>query len=108
MTKLWCKLWNFFLRVFNQVVEAAATMLKTIGRAVVDVLADALDAVGDAVDSIFDGSTTGKFLLLAGGAALLYFLFGSSKDEDRETKTTLVGLKEIDSRLPPTSAGFTT
>lgn len=106
MTKLWCKLWNFFLRVFNQLVETAATMLKTIGRAVVDVLADALDAVGDAVDSIFDGSTTGKIILLAGGAALLYFLFGSK--EEKGSNITLSGLTDSPTRTTASPHGGVT
>lgn len=79
MRGLLCKIWQFLLNVFTDIVNAVAQALATIGTAVVDVLSQVAEAVGDALG--INGST----VLWIGLALGAYFLFGRDGDE-RVTK----------------------
>lgn len=70
-----CKVWQFFLNVFTNIVNAVAQALTVIGTAVVDVLSQVAEAVGDALG--INGSTVMWIALGLG----VYFLFGRSDDE---------------------------
>lgn len=70
-----CKIWQFFLNVFTDIVNAIAQALAVIGTAVVDVLSQVAEAVGKTLG--INGSTV-MWIALGLGA---YFLFGSSDDE---------------------------
>lgn len=70
-----CKIWQFFLNVFTDIVNAVAQALAVIGTAVVDVLSQAAEAVGKALG--INGSTV-MWIALGLGA---YFLLGGSEDE---------------------------
>lgn len=79
MRGLLCKIWQFLLNVFTDIVNAVAQALATIGTAVVDVLSQVAEAVGDALG--INGSTVLRIVLALGA----YFLFGGDDDE-RVTK----------------------
>lgn len=86
MRGLFCKIWQFLLNVFTDIVNAVAQALATIGTAVVDVLSQVADAVGDALG--ISGST---FLWIALGLGA-YFLFGGDDDErSPKAREVLVG-----------------
>lgn len=74
MTKLWCKLWNFFLNIFTSAIEGIGYLLATLGTVLVEILG----AVGEAVSEVFSGS--GAIPLFVGG--LLLFMFFKKKKEE--------------------------
>lgn len=79
MTKLWCKLWNFFLNIFTSVVDGIGYALSTVGTVLVETLGAVLEAGGEVIGGLF-GSTGGlmTLALLGFGAYLLL------KPSDRE------------------------
>lgn len=77
MSNLLCKLFRFFLSMFEQVVTVVASALKTIGTAAVDVLDDLLTSASGALG-------LPKLALLAGAGLLLWF-FMSGDDEDESS-----------------------
>lgn len=77
MSNLLCKLFRFFLSMFEQVVNVVASALKTIGTAAIDVLDDLLTSASDALG-------LPKLALLA-GAGLLLWLFMTGDDEDESS-----------------------
>lgn len=79
MTKLWCKLWNFFLNTFTSAIEGIGYLLTTLGTVLVEILG----AVGEAVGEVFSG--TGAVPLLIGGL-LLFMFFKNKKEEPVENK----------------------
>lgn len=83
MTKLWCNLYNFILNIFNNVVEAVAFALSTIGRAVVDVLGDVVEAVGEVIDNVIGGGFP-SIIAFVGLGVLAYFLLTKEKDDRPE------------------------
>lgn len=75
MTKLWCKIWNFFLNMFTSVIEGVGMLLKTVGTVLVDVLGGVTGAVGKVL-GIPGGMVS--WLLIGGGC---YLLLKSQSDE---------------------------
>lgn len=65
-----CKIWNFVLSLFTDVVDAIAYGIKTFGEVLVPVLGALGQVIGDTIGSVFGGSnllvwgTAGVFLLL--------------------------------------------
>lgn len=56
MRKIWCRLWNTFLNVFQDATNAVATSLETVGTVAVKVLGAVGEVVGDTIGSVFGGS----------------------------------------------------
>lgn len=77
-----CKILNWILKIFGQVVDFVASAVSTIGTAFVDVLSTLANAVGDA---IFGGGT-GSLVLLLGLGAAAWFVFGGSDDDDNSVR----------------------
>lgn len=78
MRDLLCKLWNFVLEIFGQVVEFVSSALTTVGTAIVDVLGELLQSAGGALSDLFSASPVFTLGLLALGA---WWLFGGKEDE---------------------------
>lgn len=78
MGDLLCKLWNFILEIFGQVVDFVASALTTVGTAIVDVLGELLQSAGGALSDLFSASPVFTLGLLALGA---WWLFGGKDDE---------------------------
>lgn len=79
-----CKIWNFLLNLFTDVLDAVAYALKTVGEVLVAVAKGVGEAVGSAVDSIFGGS---NLFVWAGAAIAAYFLF-FKQDENGNSNYT--------------------
>lgn len=77
-----CKIFNFILNIFEQVLSVVVAALTMLGEAVVDVLTDVADAVGGAL-----GLSGGSVLWLALGGIALYFLM-KKEDENPPAQTT--------------------
>lgn len=76
-----CKIFQFVLNIFEQVLNVVVTALAMLGTAVVDVLSNLAGAVGDAL-----GLSGGSVLWLAlGGLALWFFLKDDEKEAPRQT-----------------------
>lgn len=80
MSNILCKIFRFFLDIFEKVVEVVASAIKTIGTAVVDVLGTLLQAAGSALSELFSGS--GVLGLVAGGLLLWWLMKEDDKEED--------------------------
>lgn len=78
MGDLLCKLWNFVLEIFGQVVDFVASALTTVGTAIVDVLGELLQSAGGALSDLFSASPVFTLGLLALGA---WWLLGGKDDE---------------------------
>lgn len=74
-----CKVFQFFLNIFEQVLNVVVSALTMLGTAVVDVLSGIASAVGSAL-----GLSGGTLLWLALGFGAWYFL---SSDEEEVKKT---------------------
>lgn len=81
MSGILCKIFRFILNVFTQIVTVVAEAVKILGDAVVDVLSELIQSVGDAADKLFSGS--GILGLLVVGS-LGYFLLTSDDDDERK------------------------
>lgn len=77
-----CKIFNWILNIFGQVVDFVASAVSTIGVALVDVLSTLANAVGDA---LFGGGT-GSLVLLLGLGAAMWFVFGGDDDDDSSVR----------------------
>lgn len=86
MTKLWCKLWNFFLNMFTDALELIAYALTTAGEVLCKVLTEVGSAVGDVVNDVFGGSNFLSWVLIGGLAYFLIPVFFDSKDKAEESK----------------------
>lgn len=75
MTKLLCKLFRFFLNIFEQVVTVVAEALKTVGKAAIEVLDDLLTTASNALG-------LPKLALFAGVGLLAYWLLTGDDDEE--------------------------
>lgn len=75
MTTLLCKLWNFFLNMFTDVVETVTKAAVTVSNALIDIVGSLVTSVGTGLFK----SPLGWGLLALGG---LYIL-GLTKDDDR-------------------------
>lgn len=84
MSKLWCKIWNTFLMIFNTGIEGIGTILKTIGTVFVDVLGAVLDAGSSVFGSLLK-SPLGLVLLVGGGLWLMSSL-GDDKPKRQSKK----------------------
>lgn len=80
MGSLWCKLWNFFLQMFTNAVEAIAYAVKTVGTIAIGLASDLIKAASHAIGGLFSSPFT---LLLIGGAAYL-LLFKKRDDVKKE------------------------
>lgn len=84
MSKLWCKIWNKFLMIFNTGIEGIGTILKTIGTVFVDVLGTVLKAGSSVIGSLLKGPL-GLALLVGGGLWLMSSL-GDDEPEQQPKK----------------------
>lgn len=76
MTAIWCKLWNFILNAFTDVLEAVGHTIATLGEVLVDVFSAVVEGVSGAL-----GISPLTLVLLGVGAYLLFF---SPKDEEKD------------------------
>lgn len=83
-----CKIWTWFRKALDVVLETIADALKFIGRAALSLISDLVDQV---IDWFGDGPLGGivKVALLGGAAYLLYLLLAknredANRDADRE------------------------
>lgn len=83
---LWCKLWNFFLGIFEASVHAIASALDTIGTVALGLAGDLIDAVGKA-----SGSLLGSPVVLIGLGLAAYLLLSKKKDGAATTVVKTVG-----------------
>lgn len=82
MRDLLCKLWNFVLEIFGQVVDFVSSVLTTVGTAIVDVLGELLQSAGGALSDLFSASPVFTLGLLALGA---WWLLGGKDDEPAQS-----------------------
>lgn len=75
MNDLLCKIFNFVLRIFRNVVDFVAEVVKTVGSAAVGVLGELLEEVAD---TVFGGS--GNLLLLLGAGLGIWLLLKNDDD----------------------------
>lgn len=68
MGNAWCKLWNFFLSAFTDVVDGVGYALAKAGEIAGDVLTNVAAGVGNAVGSIFGGGNLLVWVVLGVGA----------------------------------------
>lgn len=73
-----CKLFNFLLALFVNVVEGVAYALKTVGGVLLDLLSSTLDSVGDLI-----GVGGGTLALIGAGLLFLFLLNKGGDDEQR-------------------------
>lgn len=92
-----CKIWNFILTLFTDVLDAVAYALKTVGEVLVAVAKGVGEAVGSVVGSVFGG---GNGILWIGIAAAAYFLF-FRQNENGDSNYT----RTIDASRQPQSSG---
>lgn len=69
---MFCKIWTFFLRLFEGAMEAIAWALKTVGEVALDLLEGVGNVVGGVIGSVFGGSNLLVWLALGGLG--LYFI----------------------------------
>lgn len=74
-----CKIWRFFVKVAEAIVDGLATVVKSISKAVISVLSDLFDAVSDAVSGWLE---TPLFWIAAGLG--LWWLMSSGEEEEDE------------------------
>lgn len=86
-----CKIWNFFLNLFNDVLDAVAYALTTVGEVLLKLAKGVGEVVGGVIGSVFGGS---NLLVWAGVGAIAYFLF-FKKDEGGDSNYT----RTIDSKV---------
>jgi hypothetical protein len=79
MGDLLCKLWNFVLEIFGQVVDFVAQALTTVGTAIVDVLGELLTSAGSALSDIFSANPIFTIGLVGLG---LWWLLGAGDDDE--------------------------
>lgn len=82
-----CKIWNFILNRFSDVVEALAYGLKTIGEVVVPILGAIGKVIADTAGSLFSGPVL--VLLLVGGYFFTSYLSNSREDKDKDKQRRL-------------------
>lgn len=97
-----CKIWNFVLSLFTDVVDAVAYGIKTFGEVLVPVLGALGQVIGDTIGSVFGGSN----LLVWGAAGVFLLLFlkqksGSSNAQPMQT------VYDERSSVPASTGGLT-
>lgn len=85
MSGILCKIFRFILNVFSQIVTVVASAIKILGEAVVDVLSDLIQNVGDAAGKLFNGS---GLLGLAVVGILGYFILSGDDEDGRQPSIT--------------------
>lgn len=80
---MFCKIWSFFLRLFQSAVEAVAWALETIGEVALDLLEGVGAVIGSTIGSVFGGSNL--LIWLALGGLGIYFLTKEDSDGDSVT-----------------------
>lgn len=75
MPSIICKIYRFFLNLFDMTIKAIASAIKTIGEATVDILSSTAEALGEALG--ISGSSVLWIAALIGG----FILVTSSEDE---------------------------
>lgn len=104
MRKTLCKIWNFILNLFTDVVDAVAYGLKTFGEVLVPVLGALGQVVGDTIGSIFGGSN----LLVWGVAGFFLLSFLKQRDKtDLEREKIRTVYDETQPKLVTPSGGMT-
>lgn len=82
-----CKIWNFFLNLFNDVLDSVAYALTTVGEVLLKLAKGVGEVVGDAIGSAFGGS---NLLVWAGVGAIAYFLFFKQDEEGNSNYTRTI------------------
>lgn len=83
---LWCKIWNWFLNLFGDVVQAVADAITVLGDAIMPVMEKLGAVAGDVISSVgsgignFFGSVLSSPMVLIGIVA--YFVLKSDKTKD--------------------------
>lgn len=100
-----CKIWNFVLSLFTDVVDAVAYGIKTFGEVLVPVLGALGQVVGDTIGSVFGGSN----LLIwgAAGVFLLFFLKQKDGGSDVPPMRTVYDERTSAPISAPATGGFT-
>lgn len=75
MRGLLCKIWNFLLNIFTDLVSAVASAIAVVGTAIVDVLSEVASAVGDAL------GLSGSTVVWLGVGIFAYWFISKKKDE---------------------------
>lgn len=82
-----CKIWRFFVKIVDAVVDGIAGILKNLGKAVISILSDLFDAASD----VFDGLLDKPLFWLAAGLGAWWLLGKKKKDEDEGVTVNLGG-----------------
>lgn len=75
-----CKIWNFFLNIFTDTLNAIAFALTTVGEVLGDVLTSVGDGLGNFVGGVFGG---GNLLVWVGVGVFAYFLLTKQDDANQ-------------------------
>lgn len=97
-----CKIWNFVLSLFTDVVDAIAYGIKTFGEVLVPVLGALGQVVGDTIGSVFGGSN----LLVWGAAGVFLLLFLKQKNGSSNAQPMRTAYDERSS-VPASTGGLT-
>lgn len=85
MSTIMCKIFRFILNVFSQIVTVVAEAISILGEAVVDVLSELIQNVGDAAGKLFSGSSLLGLLVV--GTVGYFLLSGDDEDEQDRYST---------------------
>lgn len=97
-----CKIWNFVLSLFTDVVDAIAYGIKTFGEVLVPVLGALGQVIGDTIGSVFGGSN----LLVWGAAGVFLLLFLKQKNGSSNAQPMRTVYDERSS-VPASTGGLT-
>lgn len=85
MRKVWCKIWNFILMLFQDVVDiVVASAERTVG-----IFADIVDVIVGGVTDLVDNVSPMNKLLLVGGIGFILYLLLTNKDEQHGGKQSV-------------------
>lgn len=92
MRKILCKIWNFVLMLFGDVVDAVVDAVGEVADLAIDVISIIGDELVDIVDKTADSLGLGNFgkIIIWGGLAYLLFTLLPSKDRKEEENGTYV------------------
>lgn len=77
-----CKLFNFILALFINIVEGVAFALQTVGEVALDLLGSVLDSAGKLL------GISGTTLAWLGGGLLLFFMLRKKEGDDNEQRNS--------------------
>lgn len=75
-----CKLFNFILALFINIVEGVAFAIKTVGEVALDLLGSVLDSAGELL------GISGTTLAWLGGGLLLFLILRKKEGDDNEQR----------------------